>query len=82
MFVNYSVVTGVSVNPYRNNGYANSDVGGLVDDMVNGVDGNCPLEGTMEALMDGEYWQNSNATAEILEEVFEAIIKYHESQVA
>jgi hypothetical protein len=41
-------------------------VAGLVDDIVNGVDGNCPLEGAKEALEDGAVWSNSAATPDVL----------------
>jgi hypothetical protein len=67
-FINFNVNTGISIDTYRGaSGYANSDVAGLVDDIVNGVDGNCPLEGAKEALEDGAVWSNSAATPDVLE---------------
>ena len=77
MFINYSVNTGLSVNTYRApQGWANGDICGLVDDIVSGRDGSCPLEGTLAALEDGGLWQGSNATQEILEEIHELILNF------
>lgn len=80
MFINYSANSGISINSFRNpNGYANSDVTGLVDDIAGGRDGCCPLEGAKAALEDGSLWQGSNATQEILEEIHAAITEWQDS---
>jgi hypothetical protein len=77
MFINYDQNIGITINSYRKpDGYANSDVGGLVDDIVAGRSGTCPLEGALETLEDGAYWEGSYAkcvTPEILEEIHYAI---------
>lgn len=74
MFINYSVNTGISINTYRKpSGYANSDIGGLVEDIIAERDGCCPLEGAKDLLEDGHYWQGSNAPQEILNEIHTAI---------
>lgn len=73
-FINYNVNTGINIATYRQpTGYANSDVGGLVDDILAGRDGCCPLEGAKDTLEDGYYWQGSDATPEILSEIHDAI---------
>lgn len=82
MFINYNVNSGISINTFRNpNGYANSDVTGLVDDIAAERDGCCPLEGAKEALEDGTLWQGSNATPEILEALHTAITEYENSNI-
>lgn len=80
-FINYSVNTGLSINTYRQpNGYANSDVSGLVDDILAERDGNCPLEGAKE-LLESDSWQGSNATPELLEQLH-ALIREFEAEQA
>ena len=69
MFINFDVDTGLSINTYRNLGWANGDVLGLVDDILNGHNGNCPLDGARDALED-----SSNATPELLEEIHAIVI--------
>ena len=60
-FINYDPATGVAINTYRQpNGYANDDVVELVDDMVAGRPGNCPLEGAKDALEDGSLWNDED----------------------
>lgn len=82
MFINFDVNTGLSINSYRKpNGYANDDIGGLVDDILADRCGNCPLEGAKAALESGGYWQGSNATQELLEELH-ALICEHEAEQA
>lgn len=81
MFINYNVNTGISINTYRHaSGYANSDVTGLIDDILAGRHGNCPLDGAKDALEDGALWQGSNATQEILEEIHAAICEWEDAQ--
>lgn len=75
-FINYNAHTGLSINTYRApEGYANSDVTGLVEDIHAERSGCCPLEGALEALEDGSLWQD--ADQEILEELH-ALISSHE----
>ena len=76
MFINYDVNAGFSINTYRKpNGYANADVIGLIDDIVSGTCGNCPMDGALDALEDGELWVDGNANQEVIEELH-ALIKY------
>lgn len=73
-FINFDVTTGLSINTYRNpNGYANSDVIGLVEDMVAGISGSCPLDGALE-ILESDDWAGTNATPELLEDIV-ALIK-------
>lgn len=77
MFINYNVNTGISINTYRQaSGYANSDVNGLVDDILAGRDGSCPLDGAKDALEDGYLWAGTDATPEILEEIHSAVCEW------
>lgn len=76
-FINFDPNFGLSINTYRNNGYLNDEIGGLVDDIIAERMGNCSLEGALETLEDGHYWQGSNATIEIIEELHN-LIKTHE----
>ena len=76
MFINYNVNYGIRISSYREpQGYFNSGVTGLVDDIVAERDGCCPLEGALE-LLESDIWQGSNATTEILEEIVQAIENY------
>jgi hypothetical protein len=78
-FINFDVNTGISINSYRQAvGYFNDSVEGLVDDIVNGDCGCCPLDGAKHALEDGELWAGSDATAEILEELHAAITDFED----
>lgn len=79
-FINYDVNTGLSINTFRNNGYANSDVGGLVDDIVAEREGYCSLDGAKDALEDGAFWAGSNATQEILEELHALICEFEDNE--
>lgn len=50
-FINYDADTGrLSIDPFRNAGYANSDISLLVGDIHAGVSGNVPLEGVKGAI--------------------------------
>ena len=74
MFINYDVSRGLSINTYRHaSGYANSDVGGLVEDISQGHNSSCPLSGALDALQDGAAWAGTNATTELLEELHNLI---------
>lgn len=76
MFINYNVNYGIGISSYREpQGYFNSDVTGLVDDIVEERDGCCPLKGALE-LLESDIWQGSNATAEVLDEIVQAIENY------
>ena len=80
LFLNYSAHTAtVTVNTYRNNGYFNEDVAGLVEDIAAGVHSCCNLEGALEAVRDGEAWAGSKATTEILEMIDAAICEFHDN---
>lgn len=68
-FINFDTTTGLSINTYRSpNGYANSDVIGLVEDIVAGSSGNCPLDGALEILESND-WAGASATPELLEDL-------------
>lgn len=83
MFINYDANKGLSINPYRApDGYANGDVGGLVDDIMAERTGCCPLEGAKNALEDGALWNGSDATPEVLEEIHNAICEYEAQESA
>lgn len=50
-FINYDADTDrLSIDAFRNEGYANSDIVLLVGDIHEGVTGNAPLEGVKDAL--------------------------------
>ena len=77
LFLNYNANTEtLSINTFRNNGYLNDDVTGLVEDIVVGVSSSCDLEGALDAVRDGAAWAGTNATVEILEMIDEAICEY------
>ena len=81
MFINYDENTGLSINTYRHpGGYANSDVAGLVDDILAGHTGCCPLEGAIAVLEDGGMWAGSNATPALLEELHLLATEYEAGQ--
>lgn len=46
LFLNYGVNTGLSVNTFRNAGYFNHDVAGLVEDMLDNDD----VQGILESI--------------------------------
>lgn len=78
LFLNYNAGTKtVSVNTFRNAGYVNFDVIGLVDDIVMGVSGCCELEGSLDAVRDGSIWAGTDATQEILEMIDSAICEFY-----
>lgn len=80
LFLNYNADTKtVSVNTFRNAGYANFDVIGLVDDIVMGVSGCCDIEGALDAVRDGSVWADTNATTEILEMIDDAICEFYDN---
>lgn len=77
LFLNYNANTAtVSVNTYRNNGYFNWDVCGLVEDIAAGVSSCCDFEGALDAVRDGAVWEDTDATAEILEMIDDAICNF------
>lgn len=54
MFINYNPNTGYSVSHFRDpKGYYNSDILGLIEDIIFGGAGSCPLDGAKDALEDG-----------------------------
>lgn len=76
-FVNFDVNVGITVNTYRKpQGYYNDEIGGLVDDILADRCGCCPLDGALDVLEDGSYWNGSNATSEILEDLHQIITLY------
>ena len=76
LFINYSVNTGLSINAYRGaNGYANSDVSGLVEDIIADRNGNCPVDGALE-MLESDEWSGTNATPELLDELAMLIKNY------
>ena len=70
----------ITVNTYRNNGYFNEDVVGLVEDIAVGVHSCCNLEGALDAVRDGAAWAGTNATTEILEMIEDCINAYEEGE--
>lgn len=77
MFINYDVNTGLSINTFRKpNGYANDDIGGLVEDVLAEKNTCCPPEGAKELLEDGSCWNGSNVTPELPEELHALICDY------
>lgn len=54
LFINFDPVAGLTIGPMRSPaGYANSDITGLIDDMVVQCAGNAPLNGALESLANG-----------------------------
>ena len=77
LFLNYDADTDtVTVNTYRNNGWFNHDVKGLVADIAVKIPSCCNLEGALDAVRDGEVWAGTNATTKILEMIDTAICEY------
>ena len=80
LFINYNANTEtLSINTFRNNGYFNDDVTGLVEDIAVGVSSSCDLEGALDAVRDGAAWAGANATTEILEMIDEAICEFYDN---
>lgn len=80
LFINYNANTEtLSINTFRNNGYFNDDVTGLVEDIAVGVSSSCYLEGALDAVRDGAAWAGTNATTEILEMIDEAICEFYDN---
>ena len=76
-FINYSPVTGLSIKTFRNTGAFNGDVVGLVDDIMDGREGCCELDGALDALEDGSLW--SDEQQEVLEDLH-ALIRRWETE--
>lgn len=74
LFNNYSSNQGLSINHYRSHGYDNSDVMGLVDDIVANQNGHCPLDGVKDAINDSSLWDDN--VQPILEDIAEFIREY------
>ena len=86
MFINfYNTTQDVSINSYRTaRGYANSDVLGLIEDIIEGRRGSCPLDGAKDALEDGECLadlreKHGDDTVQNVVERLHAMIECHES---
>lgn len=77
LFINYDFNVGLSVSPERNpTGYANSDVQGLVEDMMSDcLHSSCPFDSALEALEDGALW--SEEEREVVESI-RVIVLNHE----
>ena len=76
LFLNYSVNTGLSINTFRNTGYFNDDVAGLVEDMLAGKNSSCDLEGALDAVRDGSLWSDNDDVQGVLEYIDAAICEY------
>ena len=84
MFINYDPIKGITINSFRNpNGYANSDVKGLLEDMILANPGCCPLAGSWDAIHDDELLSAIDANDEDIkrarDEIYSAIIDNAES---
>ena len=79
MFINNCPTTGITINSFRKaRGYANSDVVGLVDDILNGRPGCCPLEAAKDALEDGSLWDDDDHTKEATSLIHTLICQHEE----
>lgn len=76
LFINYDVNNGVTINAFRNQGYFNEDVLGLVEDIVQERSGCCELAGAEDAINDGALWKTSAVEAEVLEMIQDAINEF------
>jgi hypothetical protein len=80
-FINFDANTGVSINNFlQPNGYASSDVIGLVYDILHNNNGCCPLDGSKAALENGALWQGSDATQDVIEQLHSAICRWEDKQ--
>lgn len=80
LFLNYNSDTvALTVNTYRNNGYFNEDVVGLVEDIAVGVCSSCNLEGALDAVRSDD-WAGTNATPEVLEMIDAAICEFYDNE--
>ena len=68
----------LTINPFEGLG-CHEDVTGMAIDMLRGLDSCCPLEGALDAVMDGPIWEGSRVTTEILEDIYFAITDYEEN---
>lgn len=73
LFINYDFNVGLSINSGQNPaGYANSDVQGLVEDLMSDtLHSSCPLDGALKALNDDSLW--SEDERDIVESIKVAI---------
>lgn len=79
MFINFSTISGLSINTYRKpEAIACDDVGELIEEMKRGHDAVCDLSGAKDLLEDGAYWNGSDVTPEDLEVVHALICDYEE----
>lgn len=90
-FINYNASSDhISIDSFRNpDGYANSDIGGLAENLKDGLPGNVPLDGALDALEDGEFLSkldDSNGKwgtlKEAVEALHEAIFVFYRDQEA
>ena len=74
-FINFNAQTGsITIDTYRNNGMANADVIGLVEDIEKEISSTCSLEGALTALEDGSIWNDDQQ--EIIENLHAAIMEF------
>ena len=80
LFINYNANAALAADAIfiseNRGGLTNDCVAGLVEDMVSGRSGNCPLDGALDALEDGAAWAGTNATEEILEMLHDVVVNF------
>lgn len=78
LFINYDFNVGLSIDSGQNPaGYANSDVQGLVEDLMSGsLHSSCPLDGALDELSNDDLW--SDDEREIVESIIVAISNHRE----
>ena len=75
-FINFNAQTGrITINRYRNNGMANADVIGLVEDMEKGISSTCSVKGALAALEDGSIWNDDQQ--EIIENLHATLWEFN-----
>jgi hypothetical protein len=80
MFINNCPTFGITINAFRKaNAVMSEDVAGLIDDILSERAGCCPLEGAKAALEDGAAWAGTDATPELLEQLYNLICEYEET---
>lgn len=78
-FINYDVNRGISIDTSRNAyGYFNFDVGGLVDDIINGYSSCCDLDGALD-MLESDVWSGSIATIELLDYLHALIVEFEKT---
>jgi hypothetical protein len=80
-FINYSTATGITINNYRMKyGTPHNDLCELINDsIIIDESGSCPLKGAKTVLASGRIFSHSEATPEMVLNIFKTIVDFEDS---